>query len=305
VAPPRVIVIANPASGRGKAERMIPAVRTELKELGHGSELRISNGPDDPPGMAREAAEEGAEIVAAMGGDGMVGMVGAALVGSSAALGVIPTGTGNDFATFLGIKRKRPADALAGLRDPEYRDIDVVRLTTADGVERVFLNVAGAGFDSEVNETANRMRTRIQGTAKYVAAVFKTLRRFNPAQFRMSIDGGDEESFSVMLIAVGNGRSYGGGMKITPGASIDDGILEVCAVKAMKRGQFLRAFPKVFKGTHVNDPRVQTWRGKRIELAADRHFEVYADGEPSGPLPATFEVVPGALRLAVPRSVGS
>ena len=300
-----MVVIANPASGRGRAERMIPGVRTELKDLGPGSELRISNGPDDPPRLAREAVADGADIVAAMGGDGMVGMVAGALLGTSATLGVIPTGTGNDFATFLGIRRRRPAEALAGLRDPRYRQIDVVRLEAADGKERHFVNVAGAGFDSDVNETANRMRTRVQGTAKYVAAVFKTLRRFEPAGFRMTIDGGEEIPLSAMLIAVGNGRSYGGGMKVTPDASLDDGLLEVCAVKAMGRGEFLRAFPKVFRGTHVRHPKVETWRAKRVELSADRPFEVYADGEPAGPLPATFEVVPGALRLAVPATAGS
>jgi diacylglycerol kinase (ATP) len=297
---PKVVVIANPASGRGKAERLIPAVREAVRSLAPGSEVRISDGPDHAPELARRAAGDGADVVAAMGGDGMVGMVAGALIGTSAALGVIPTGTGNDFARLLGIDRRKPAASAAGLGDPSYVEIDAVHLSLGDGSERHFVNVAGAGFDSEVTETANRMRTRVQGTAKYVAAVFKTLLKFRPAQFEVSVDG-DRRSLSGMLIAVGNGRSYGGGMHVCPSAMLNDGVLEVCVVGGMSRGAFVRAFPRVFRGTHVTHPKVTMLRGSKVEVSADRRFDVYADGEPAGPLPAVFTVVTAALRVAVPR----
>jgi diacylglycerol kinase (ATP) len=103
-----------------------------------------------------------------------------------------------------------------------------------------------------------------------------------------------------MLIAVGNGRSYGGGMHVCPSASLTDGILDVCVVGRMSKGAFLRAFPRVFRGTHVTHPMVTMLKGTKIEISADRHFEVYADGEPAGPLPAVFEVVERALKVAVP-----
>jgi diacylglycerol kinase (ATP) len=295
-----VVVVANPASGRGKAERLIPAVREALRSLGPESELRISDGPRDAPLMARKACEEGADVVAAMGGDGMVGMVATGLMHQEAALGVIPTGTGNDFATLLGIDRRHPVEAVVGLGAPRFIDIDAVHLSLGDGSERHFVNVAGAGFDSEVNETANRMRTRFQGTAKYVAAVFKTLQKFAPATFEVSVDG-DRISLTSMLVAVGNGRSYGGGMRVCPSALLTDGILDVCVVGGMSKGAFVRAFPSVFRGTHVTHPKVTMFRGSKIEISADRHFDVYADGEPAGPLPAVFEVVTKALRVAVPR----
>ena len=297
---PRVVVIANPASGRGKAERLIPRVREALRVLGPGSELRLSDGPEDAPRLAREACEEGVDVVAAMGGDGMVGMVAAALVGKDAALGVIPTGTGNDFARLLGIDRRRPVAAAQGLSAPRIIEIDTVHLSAGDGSKRSFVNVAGAGFDSEVTEVANRMRTRVQGTAKYVAAVIKTLRTFTPANFEVSLDG-DRVSLSGMLIAVGNGRSYGGGMHVCPSAMLTDGILDVCVVGGMSKGAFIRAFPRVFRGTHVTHPKVTMLRGAKIEISADRHFEVFADGEPAGPLPAVFEVAEKSLRVAVPK----
>jgi diacylglycerol kinase (ATP) len=103
-----------------------------------------------------------------------------------------------------------------------------------------------------------------------------------------------------MLLAIGNGVSYGGGMKITPGASLTDGLLDVTVIGAMSKPQFLANFPKVFRGTHVSHPKVTTLRGKSFEVSADRGLEVYADGEHVGPLPATFEVVPKALRVVVP-----
>jgi len=295
----RIVVLVNPSSGRGRSAKLLPKVREAIQTLGLDAEVRVSRSAEDPPRIARESAEAGAEIVAAMGGDGMAGMVGGALVGTETALGVIPTGTGNDFARFIGINRKKPLDALAALADPDLRQVDAAKVT-GDGRSSTFINVAGAGFDSEVNETANNMKWKAQGTAKYVASVVSTLRRFTPAQFEVTVDG-EQRSLSGMLIAVGNGESYGGGMRVAAGASLTDGLLEVCVVGGMSRSAFLRAFPKVFRGTHVSHPKVTMLRGARVEIAADRPFDVYADGERSVPLPAVFESLPGALRVAFPK----
>jgi diacylglycerol kinase (ATP) len=292
----RLTVVVNPTSGRGRAARVLPEVEHRLAAL--GADVVVSDGPEHAQEIARKAAEDGAEIVVAMGGDGMVGMVGAALIGTGAALGLVPTGTGNDFAVALGYDRKRPEAAVAFLDRPAFLEIDagLIRWT---GGERHYVNVAGTGFDSDVTETANRMRTRVQGTAKYVAAVFKTLPGFRPGRFEVRVDG-TAHTLPGMLLAIGNGVSYGGGMKITPGASLTDGLLDATVIGAMSKPQFLANFPKVFRGTHVSHPKVTTLRGKSFEVSADRDLEVYADGEHVGPLPATFEVVPKALRVVVP-----
>ena len=294
------MVVVNPRAGRGRGGRFLPGVRQAL--AGTDTEVLISRSPADPPLMARDAAADGARIVAAMGGDGMVGMVGSALVGTQAALGVIPVGTGNDFARMLGLNHRKPVEAanvVAG--EPRLVEIDAVHVTGGGGEDTPdhYVNVAGAGFDSEVNETANRMKTRVQGTAKYVASVVKTLRVFEPARFELTVDG-ERRELPAMMIAVGNGRSYGGGMKVCPDASLTDGAVEVCVVGAMSTGAFLRAFPRVFRGSHVTHPKVTMLRGARVELAAERPFNVYADGERSVALPAVFEVVPRALKVAVP-----
>ena len=155
--------------------------------------------------------------------------------------------------------------ACAGLPSLLEIDAGVVRWS---GGERHFLNVAGTGFDSEVTETANRMRTRIQGSAKYVAAVLKTLPGFQPGRFEVTVDG-EHHTLPGMMIAVGNGVSYGGGMKITPGASFTDGQLDMTVIGAMPKPQFLWNFPKVFRGTHVRHPKYGRGLVLRREGAGD------------------------------------
>lgn len=294
--PARVAVVVNPAAGRGRALRLIPKVRDLLESLGVEHSIEVSSAPDQPEQLARRAAENGAGIVAALGGDGLAGMVANGLVSSGASLAVIPAGTGNDLARSLGLDRRDPLSVVRMLADARTRQMDVIQVKSE--ARRYFLNIAGAGFDSEVNETANAMKTRLTGSAKYVAALFRTLRRFEPADFELVVDG-EEIRRRAMLIAIGNGRSYGGGMCVCPEASLFDGEVDICIVGEMSKIEFLRSFPKVFRGTHVKHPKVTMLRGKEIELRADRKLMVYGDGEPAGVLPASFLVLPAALPVVV------
>jgi diacylglycerol kinase (ATP) len=291
------VVVANPTSGRGKGARLIPEVDALLRSLGIDYAMRICKGPEDAERLARDAAEQGADVVAALGGDGQVGMVANGVIGSGSALAVIPAGTGNDFARHMGLSRKDPLAAARLLSKPSIHPVDAVRVATLDR-ERWFVNVGGAGFDSEVNERANAVR-RLTGTAKYIYSTMVTLARFRAGEFRVTVDG-HEHPFRGMMLAVGNGSSYGGGMKVTPGARFDDGELEVVVIEELSKPAFLRAFPKVFAGTHIHHPKVSTLHGARVDIAADRPFQVYADGEYVGMLPASFVVHPGVLRLVVP-----
>ena len=141
----RLAVVVNPTSGRGRAARMLPEVEHGLAAI--GADVVVSDGPEHAATLAREAARGGADIVVAMGGDGMVGMVGGALLGSGAALGIIPTGTGNDFAAALGYPKRRPVSTVELLRDPVFLEIDAATVRWTGG-ERTYLNVAGTGFGS-------------------------------------------------------------------------------------------------------------------------------------------------------------
>jgi len=299
----QVAVVANPTSGRGKGARIIPKVEELLSSAGVSHTMLLSRNGADPERLAREAASDGATVVAALGGDGHVGNVANGLIASPAALAVIPAGTGNDFARVIGLDRKDPVAAARLLLSdtPATKRIDVVRVRHSEG-ERYYVNVAGTGFDSAVNEHANQV-TVLKGTLKYIYSTFVTLARFKPGKFRIVIDG-DERSVGGMLVAVGNAISYGGGMKVTPDAKLDDGILDLCILGEVPKFEFVKTFPKVFSGKHVTHPSVQMLRGKEIEISADQPFEVYGDGERFGRLPATFTVVPGALAVVVPPPSG-
>jgi diacylglycerol kinase (ATP) len=292
-----VVVVANPTAGRGKAGRLIGKVDARLHALGVAHEIRVSESAEDLEELARTCANEGAEIVAVLGGDGSVNAVVNGLVdsGAKAALAVLPAGTGDDFAKAIGPKKLDDAAAL--LANPEIRDIDVVRVA-AGSTTRYYVNIAGAGFDSEVNETANSMTRTLGATGTYVVAVLKTLRRFAPAHYEIEVDG-ERITTDAMLVVVGNSRSYGGGMRVFPDAKIDDGLLEICVVHALSTSAFLRAFPRVFRGTHVGHPKVTMLRGTRVTVEANRRIQVYADGERVGSLPAIFVIRPAALRLVV------
>jgi diacylglycerol kinase (ATP) len=293
----RVAVVANPTSGRGKGGRLVPGVRQALDELGIDYGLHLSSSGRDAEDAARAAAGEGADVVASLGGDGHTGNVANGVIGTAAALAVIPTGTGNDFARYLGLDPKDPLSSVRLLAAPTRRRVDVVRVTTPER-ERYFVNVAGTGFDSQVNAHANGVRF-LSGTLKYVYSTVVTLVRFKAGRFRIRVDG-QERTVSGMLVAVGNAISYGGGMKVTPDASVDDGMLDLCILGELSKPAFLRTFPKVFSGRHVTHPSVQMARGAVVEISSDRYFEVWGDGERMGPLPATFTVVPGALDVVVP-----
>jgi diacylglycerol kinase (ATP) len=258
-------------------------------------EIKVSESGPDLQRLAREAAEGGARIVAALGGDGTLSLAANGVLGTGAALAALPSGTGDDFAKGIGAGKLRQAIEL--LANPKTVDLDVVEVTT--GAERrIFVNIASAGFDSEVNETANGMRVRIGATGTYLVALVKTLSRYSPAAFTLTVD---EQRLELdgMLVEVGNGRWTGGGMKVLPNALMNDGILDVCVVEALSKPAFLRAFPRVFTGSHVTHPRVRMLTGTRVQLEANRRVQVYADGERVGPLPAIFQVLPAALPVVV------
>ncbi|MDH4113253.1 MAG: diacylglycerol kinase family lipid kinase [Actinomycetota bacterium] len=297
----RIVVVANPTAGRGKAGKRIGAVDTTLRDLHVDHEIRVAGSAAEMESVCHEAGEQGAEIVAVLGGDGTVSCAANGVLGTGAALAVLPAGTGDDFATAIGAGSFPAAVRL--LANPKTADVDVVRVRTADA-DRCFVNIAGAGFDSEVTETANAMSVNLGGTGTYIAALLKTLSRFTPARYDLTIDG-EPLTLDAMLVVVGNGVSYGGGMKVLPDASVVDGVLDVCIVEALSKGAFLRAFPKVFAGRHTTHPKVRMARATAMTIEANRGLQVYADGERVGGLPASFEVLPGALPVVVgPEAAG-
>jgi diacylglycerol kinase (ATP) len=290
-----IVVVANPTAGGGKAGRRIGRVAKILSEIGVDHEIRVSGSAKELEQLAREAAQSGAAIVAVLGGDGSVNLALNGIFGSAASLAVLPAGTGDDFAKGIDAGKLDAATRL--LADPKMVDVDLIEVTAGVEVRR-YINVAGTGFDSAVEEVASAMRRRLGARGHYALATLKTLPRFVPAGFHMELDGRSLD-VDAMLVVVGNGYAYGGGMRVLPQASVVDGELDVCIVSAMGKGAFLRAFPKVYVGKHATHPKVTMLKGRKLKIEANRRMTVFADGERVGSLPAVFKVLPRGLSVVV------
>ncbi len=304
----RVALVVNPASGRGRSAESGAIVQQRLTERGFEVVTIVGADAATTQALLRESiAETPTAAVVACGGDGTVHLCVQVIAETDVALGIVPVGTGNDSALALGI----PTDLLAaadviadGLSGGQIRVLDLGFARAGDGEQRWFLGVLSSGFDSLVNERANRMSWPT-GQARYIAAILGELRVFRAVPYVMDLDAGlstaSQESKPGMLVAVGNGPRYGGGMRVCPQACFDDGLLSVTFLDELSTPTFLRVFPTVYKGTHIKRPEVHQYLATTVRLeAADQ--VAYADGERIGPLPVEVRVVAGAARVLMPRT---
>lgn len=293
-----IIVLGNRNAGRGRANRALPELLAALRRDGHG--LRIVDEPD--LGHARRALQglTDAQAIIACGGDGTVHLALQYALSQRIPMGIVPAGSGDDAARAIGLPHgRRRRDVRTAIRHcvahiGSHRPVDVVWATTADGKREAFLGVLGAGFDSRVNERANQLRFP-PGTAKYVWAMVRELRQFTPIKYRIDVDDSTIE-VSGMLVAVGNGSTYGGGMRVCPGADVRDGSVEILIVGQLPRMRFLALFPKVFTGAHVNHPVTTVTSARALTLTAP-DYSAWADGEYLGPTPVRLEVAPLAVQI--------
>jgi len=286
-----VCLIVNPSAGGGRGERRLPAVEAVLRA--HGVRFRVerTRSLEHARELAREATVRD-EVSASLGGDGLAGAVGGALRGTRGILGVLPGGRGNDLARKLGIPQD-PSAAAEVLVSGGVREIDV-----AVAGEKCYLGIASAGFDSDVQDITLASRVRL-GSAIYLYGTLRALAGWRPAAWTVTVDG-QEHAFSGYSVAVANSGMFGGGMQLVPDASLDDGLLDVVLSAESTRRSFLAGLPKVFKGTHVDNPALTFLRGREVSFSADRPFVAYADGDPLSDLPCTVRVDPRALRVLAP-----
>ncbi|HLP23367.1 MAG TPA: diacylglycerol kinase family protein [Microbacteriaceae bacterium] len=297
----RIIVAVNPNSSFGRHRGAGERVANALRAAGHDVEALQKTSFIELSDAVAEGVASRPDLLVVVGGDGMVSLGVNALAGTEIPLGIVAAGTGNDMARGLGLAYRTPDESLDGLLAllrSEPRRIDLGRIRTADGTERWFGCVLSAGFDAIVNERANRMR-RPRGASRYIIALLLELVGLRSRRYRLVVDD-VETRMDAVLIAVGNNSSLGGGMHITPNASLDDGKLDVVVGKAMGRFELIRLFPKVFSGAHIGHPKVVEQLGSHIVIDTPGVI-AYADGERVGPLPGEITVHPGALRVLAPR----
>lgn len=286
-----VRLIVNPSAGAGRAARLLPDVEAALRSHGIAFRVDRTTSIEHARELARAAREAG-EIAAAMGGDGLAGAVAAEIHSNDALMAVLPGGRGNDLARKLGIGHD-PVAAVDLIAAGRERRIDV-----AEAGGRVYVGILSAGFDSDVNEIANRTRLPL-GTLVYLYGALRALARWKPAHWHVTVDGTEHE-FTGYAVAVANSGVFGGGMWLVPDARIDDGLLDVAFTSAKPKLQYLRGLGQVFKGAHVGQPGFELTQGREITFGADRPFTAYADGDPIADLPATVRVKHQALRVIAP-----
>lgn len=303
---PRVTIILNPAAGRGQGRRRRATLESLLAASGASCELLETHVAGDATRLAAKAAAEGATLVAAAGGDGTLSEVlnGLAIGGFTTRLGILPLGTGNDFARCLGIGTDLKA-AVDTLFHGTPRAIDVGQARFGDHAPRYFVNVAGCGFDALAAQRVNDNRDRrgwrhIRGMPAYLCAVLQELATLRAASLRLDADGEIFEQ-RAMLCAIANATSYGGGMRVAPDAQLDDGLFDICTIAEAGRWEFLRAFPGVFKGTHVSHPKVTMRRAQEIHLSSEPPLPVLVDGDVLGTTPVRFSILPRAVEVMAPR----
>ena len=290
--PQEIALLTNPTSGKGKGARTVDQALPRLRDAGFVVRNLVGRDADEALDLAHKCVADGVETLVVIGGDGMVHLALQALAEAETRLGVIPAGSGNDVAGYFDIPRKDTMAATDVVIAGKERRIDLGRVGS-----RYFVTVLAAGFDAIVNERANAM-TWPKGRMRYNLATMAELRTFKPISYVVDIDG-EQQRFEAMMVAVGNGPSFGGGLRITQGAVLDDGLLDVVVIQPMSKLELVSTYPKLFKGTHIHHRDYRHHHAKRITIAAPG-ITAYADGERVAALPLTVEVAPLALRVLVP-----
>ncbi len=297
--------IVNPAAGGGNVGRCWPKVHDFLREQGLEVNFVLTEGVGHATDLSRQALAEGEKTIVAVGGDGTINEVVNGLVSGSGgqidpavSLGIVPLGTGSDLRRTLGIPRDYRA-ACRLLMSERTRAIDLGEMVwISDGEERrrYFVNFAGLGFDGEVVERVEGESKKLGGTITYLKTVLVTLMNYANKDIRLNLDG-EESHMRVNSVIVCNGCHAAGGMYIAPHASPDDGLFDVIVIGDIGKLEFLANVPRVYRGTHLKNRHVSSYRAREVCVETEDRVLVQADGELVGQPPVSFRIMPRALKI--------
>ena len=292
---PRSRLILNPSSGTDKAPDVLPAINQSLRERFGVMEIVMTTGPRDGEAAAEQAARDGCDRVFVAGGDGTLNEVVNGLLKAEALdriqIGLLPLGTGNDFARMLNLS-ENPEEAVASLYDAREVRVDV---GTLNG--RAFVNTSGGGFISEVTQALDDKLKSIAGKLAFLIAGGQAALEYEPVPVRIAVDGQPPFDALPEMFAVCNARQIGGGRLIAPHAEIDDGLLDICLVDAMPLLEFVTLLRKVADGSHLEDDRVRYFRARSMTMTFEKPVKVNTDGELLEAQVCEYRVLPGAARF--------
>jgi YegS/Rv2252/BmrU family lipid kinase len=301
----RTLVIVNPRSRNGATGRRWKKLEVGVRRALGPLEVEYTLKPRDAERIAREGVRAGVERVVVAGGDGTVSEVVTGLLaadlGDYAQLGVLPLGTGGDFARSLGIPR-RMDDAIGILASGFSRRIDAGRITYRDASGRearaYFINVASFGISGLTDQLVNEAPKGLGGAVSFMVGAVRAIARYRGAPVVLRVDGVVAHEGPVSLATAANGSWFGGGMRVAPDARIDDGWLDVVIVPHLPKHRLLAKLPLIYSGKHVSAPEVRALRGRVVEADAEVGSVLLdVDGEAMGSLPARLEVLPAAIEV--------
>lgn len=287
--------IVNNTAGRNRTFKIWPQLEPKLREKEPDFAVFFTPFKGAGTEVAGKLQNEGFQRMIVVGGDGTLHEVINGINPKQVTIGIIPTGTGNDFCRSMGI----PLDPFAAVDYIFSNQIQAIDLGCVNG--RRFINIAGIGFDAEVAKEVNENRVLqyLSGTAAYLIAVFIKLFRYKNVPATVSIDSKKIES-NLFLAAVGNANYYGGGMKIVPQAVINDGLFHLCIGQDINFFDAVVILPKIFSGRHTEHPKVSFMSGRSVTLTSEKPLAVHADGEIVSVTPASFNILPSCLRILCP-----
>ena len=297
-------IIVNPAAGANSSRKKWLRIQDVLKQCNFHFDYEYTDCTGHAIVLAREAATQGYNRIIAVGGDGTVNEVANGILNSSAAkdisLGIISTGTGSDFIRSIGIPRDFiKACSRVSSQVRVKIDIGIVEYQyKGNKVRRYFLNTAGFGLDAAVVEATQKIPKQLGGTIPYLLGLIKALVTYQNKQAKITSDGNVTEQ-RVVGVVVANGGYAGGGMHFAPTARLDDGLLDTLIINDMRKVELLSVFPRVYNGTHVKLAKVKMEKTTKISVESPDHALIYADGELLGEAPATFSILPAALKIVV------
>jgi len=291
------LFILNPTAGKGRSLEYLPYIEQVFNEIDDDYVVEITK----YAGHATEIAKKYSNVenckIYSVGGDGTLNEIVNGITPGRAVLGVIPAGSGNDFIRSIGVSIPNNAPAMINLVKKTIcgteREVDLARVN-----DRYFINIASVGFDADVvyNTVALKKLSMFTSSLAYTSGIFITLFKYRNYELDINIDG-DHLKDEYLLVAVANGKYYGGGMQPAPEALLDDGLLDVCLVKGMNRAKILRLFPLYMKGRHEKVKGVSFYRCKRIEISCTRDIGLNIDGEVELTRSVVFEILPKGIKI--------
>lgn len=267
----KIKYIINPVAGDGSSKNTIKAIHDKMIESDIMYSISISGFKGEIESISRLAADDGYTDVVAVGGDGTVLEAFNGIYNRNITLGIIPSGTGNDFAKVLNLGDDFEEN-LNKIIIGNTELIDVGKINDSH-----FLNIAGLGIDSSILETTEKIKKTIKGPFAYLLSTFIVLAKYKCQEIKITIDG-CEMTRNCYLVAIGNGKFYGGGMMVTPNASLTNGLLEIVIIHKMSKFKFVRLFKKVFTGDHISESVVENYQGKNIQIETSAEVKINVDG---------------------------